>query len=47
MSILNLGEDTAAHNVAKSYPLKQAVRMHRYGSLININPLVLEKFKNR
>ena len=24
--------------VAKSYPLWQAVKMHRYGSLISINP---------
>ena len=29
---------TAAHIVAKSYPLYLAVRMRRYGSLIKINP---------
>ena len=45
MANLNLGQDvankkTAAHIVAKSYPLclYLAVRMHRYGSLFNINP---------
>ena len=44
---LNLGQDvankregkqTAAHIVAKSYPLEQAAGMLRYGSLIKINP---------
>ena len=44
---LNLGQDvankterkmTAARIVAKSYLLQQAVRLRRYGSLININP---------
>ena len=30
---------TAAHLVAKSYPLYLAVRMGRYGSLINISDL--------
>ena len=29
---------TAAHIVAKSYLLQQAVEMHRYGSLMNIDP---------
>ena len=29
---------TAAHRVAKSYPLSKAAEMRRYGSLININP---------
>ena len=47
MASLNLGQNvankrerkqTAAHIVAKSYPLWQAVGMHCYGSLININP---------
>ena len=48
MASLNLGQDvvnkkkelkqTAAHIVAKSYPLQQAAGMRRYGSLININP---------
>ena len=47
MASLNLGQDvankrerklTAAHVVAKSYPLYLAVRMRRYGSLIKINP---------
>ena len=45
MANLNLGQDvantrerkTAANIVAKSYSLEQAVGMHRYGSLININ----------
>ena len=46
MASLNLGQDmankkerkyTAAHIVAKFYPLYLAVRMRRYGSLININ----------
>ena len=47
MANLFLGQDvankserrqTAAHIVAKSYLLWLAVRMRRYGSLININP---------
>ena len=47
MASLNLGHDvakkrerkqTAAHIVAKSYPLWQAIIMRRYGSLSNINP---------
>ena len=47
MASLNLGQDvankierklTAAHIVAKSYPLYLAVKMRRYGSLIRINP---------
>ena len=47
MADLNLGQDVAnkrerkqaaTHVVAISYPLQQAVGMHRYGSLININP---------
>ena len=29
--------------VAKSYSLQQAVKMSRYGSLININPFVKEE----
>ena len=47
MANLNLGQNvannsenrkqTAAHIVAKSYPLWQAVGIHRYGSLANIN----------
>ena len=46
MASLNLGQDvankierkyTAAHIVAKSYPLYLAVRMCRYFSLINID----------
>ena len=49
MSSLNLGRYvankrerklTAAHIVAKSYPLYLVVRILRYGSLININPSV-------
>ena len=32
--------------MAKSYPLKQAEGMHRYGSLININPSGLFLLKN-
>ena len=40
---LNLGQDVAritdsSHIVASFYPLKQSAGMHRYGSLININP---------
>ena len=42
---LNLGQDVAnklkyaaAHIVAKSHPLHQAVGMSRHSSLININP---------
>ena len=44
---LNIGQDVAnarkriwtnAYKVAKFYPLQLAVRMGRYGSLININP---------
>ena len=47
MASLNLGQDvankrerkwSAAHIVAKSYPLLLAVGMRRYGSLINMNP---------
>ena len=49
MASLNLGQDVAnkreikqtdahAHIMAKSYLLYLAVRMRRYGSLININP---------
>ena len=47
MASLNLSLDvanikirkyTAAYTVAKSYPLKQAVKMCRYSSLINIAP---------
>ena len=47
MADLYLGQDvankrerkqTAAHIVAKPYPLYLAVRMRRYGSLFNINP---------
>ena len=47
MTNLKLGQDvsnkreskqTAAHIVAKSYPLQQAEGMRRYGSLIKINP---------
>ena len=38
MANINLGQDAAALIVAKSYPLGQAVGIHRYGSLININP---------
>ena len=44
MAIVNVGQDVAnkidivAYEVAKSYPLWQAVKMRRYGSLININP---------
>ena len=47
MANLNLGQDvankreikyTAAHIVAKSYPLYLAEEMRRYGSLIYINP---------
>ena len=49
MANLNLGQDvankrerkhTAAHKVAKFYPLKLAERMRRYGSLITINPSI-------
>ena len=50
MTNLNFGQDvankrerkqTAAHIVAKSYPLKQAAGMRRHGSLLNINnPLI-------
>ena len=36
-------KQTAAHKVAKSYPLYLAVRMRRYVSLININPSSLHK----
>ena len=32
---------TSAHKMAKSYLLKQATGMRRYGSLININPSAL------
>ena len=47
MASLHLGQDvankrerkwTAAHIVAKSYPLYLAVIMCNYGSLMNINP---------
>ena len=47
MASLNLGQDvannreiklTAAHIAAKSYLFYLAVKMCRYGSLININP---------
>ena len=47
MASLSLGQDVAngtkrkypaGHIIAKSYPLYRAVRMRRYGSLININP---------
>ena len=40
MANLNLGLDVAnkRERVDKSYPLYLAVRMPRYGSLININP---------
>ena len=31
-------QETAAHIVAKSYPIQQAVGMCRYVSLLNINP---------
>ena len=50
MASLNFGQDvankrerklTAAHIAAKSYPLCLAVRMRRYGSLLNINPSLL------
>ena len=50
MANLNLGQDvankverklTAVLTVAKSYLLKQAEKMRRYGSLVNINPSVL------
>ena len=49
MASLNIGQDvankrerkeTAVHIVAKSYPLYLAVKMGRYGSLMNINPSV-------
>ena len=52
MASLNSGQDvankrerklTSAHIVAKSYLLWQAVRLRRYGSLININPSVLDQ----
>ena len=35
--------DKAGPIVAKSDPLQQAVGIHRYGSLVNINPLVAVK----
>ena len=35
---------TAAHIVAKSYPIASCIRMRRYGSLIKINPSVFEEF---
>ena len=45
MANLNLGQDVAKkenrykrQNVAKSYPLYQAIGMCRHASLININP---------
>ena len=57
MANLNLGQDvsnkrerksTAAHIMAKSYPLYLAVKMCRYGSLIDIYPsaetLILLRF---
>ena len=50
MANLNLSQDvankrekkeTVAHIVAKFYPLELAVKLYRYGSLININPYAL------
>ena len=43
MANLNLNQDEANERdmVSKSYPLEQAVRIHRYSSLININPSVM------
>ena len=40
MANFNLGQDVAnkREKLDKSFPLKQAVGMRRYGSLININP---------
>ena len=52
MASLNIGKDvankrerkqTAAHIVTKSYPLYIAVKMCRYGSLINIDPSALHE----
>ena len=56
MASLNLGQDvankrerkqTAAHIVARSYSLYLAVKMCRYGSLININPSAIRIVKGK
>ena len=39
--------DIAGPIVAKSYPIKQAVRMGRYSSLININPSGITHFSRK